>query len=392
MANTNYVKFAKLGSITNAKSISEDSKNVDTIIFAGTGNTDKSVDGEIWLGGRRFGSSTNNNNPSGETKITLTPTTTVGYITPDTTINDKTASEILKTMLMQKSDAVYNKATMTLSKYTINRFVGETIGANKKSFGTVTVTAPSITSGNTTINAGATSYELSYPTGISSTTTANSVETYTLTMYGTWSKGNGEVKNNVGEPITTNNDIQIYCDNKAINSKSDVIEEYTPTGESHSIYVIKGSNANTTANLSTRLSADVDVCFWYKYRYFISDNAGITTITTGTQTNELPDADAAKCPANAFNITVSNEAVGKHLYILVPSDNLGQNDVCKLQTYNAMNGKYESSNAMSAVKVGNNIVTVAIGSDGKVVKNGGVSYQLYEIDGALASYNFKLTI
>lgn len=47
---------------------------------------------------------------------------------------------------------------------------------------------------------------------------------------------------------------------------------------------------------------------------------------------------------------------------------------------------------MSAVKVGNNIVTVAIGSDGKVVNDGGVSYQLYEIDGALASYNFKLTI
>lgn len=324
MANNNnsYVKFAKLASVTNAKSISEDSKNVDTIIFAGTNNSD-GVDGEIWLGGRRYGSSTGNGTPGSETKITLTPTTTVGYITPNTTINDKTASEILKTMLMQKSDAVYNRATMRISKPTVDKFVGSAIGAGEDSFGTVTVTAPSITSGKTTINAGATSYKLSYPNGISSTTIANSKGEFELTMYGTWSKGSGEVKNNVGELITTTNDIPIYCDDKAINSKSDVIEEYTPKGETRSIYVVKGSNTDTTANLSTRLSATVKVCFWYKYRYFISDNAGITTIGVGTQTNELPNADAAKCPTNAFDITVSNEAVGKHLYILVPSDNLG---------------------------------------------------------------------
>lgn len=272
MANTNnsYVKFARCSSKSNAAKKSGNTENKGTIIFAGTS---ESGDGEIWLDGKRFGSSTNNNNnPGGVEEVSIKPTMKVGYLDTSTTLKG-TPGEILTQMLVKRYDAFYNKAAISAT-LNVNKFVGETMPALSEF--DATATKANITSDKTKIESGDTSVSiLSYSSG-----NANSVvddkKSITITLKATWAAGTSEVKDNTGAIIDdTSSTPAIY---KNVDGTKTTVSKSVVLKKDDKKYVIASSNTNEPEDDATYVTKKVTASFWRRFKYFTSDSDNVTEI------------------------------------------------------------------------------------------------------------------
>lgn len=372
--NSNFVSFARLSSKNNAKKISEN--NSGAVVFAkgGTGE-----DGEIWVGGIRYGSSTSNNS-GGETVFTVTPTVTVGNVKKSVKYESVTASSLLQTMLVQEAKAEYVPAKLKITNSTVNKFVGETLPS--KDDYSVTAETPKIVSDETTTAAGNATSELVFPTGKDANTVINDRTDIVSTIKMTWAKGSAAVKNNLGNAITTNNDIPVYKKGTDTQiTKSEIIEELSGVG-----YVVKGSNEDNTNNESKFKTTSVTASFWRRFKYFSSsDNSNVTEIPLLNAEIESNDAGADD-NINATNIgtvagIVPDDAITlteseKYYYLLLPNDHFTTGSY-GIQIYNVNAKSYEPSSALSKVLVDDAEVTYG-------------HYTLYKIEDKRSELKFKI--
>lgn len=388
MANINnsYVKFARCSSKSNAATKSGDNKNKGTIIFAGTS---ESGDGEIWLDGKRYGSSTNNNNnPGGVETVSIKPTMSVGYLGTSETLKG-TPGEILTQMLVKRYDAFYNKAVIHATQ-NVNKFVGETMPALSEF--SASADKANITSDETKTESGKTSVSiLSYSSG-----NANSVvddkKSITIKLKATWAAGTSEVKDNTGAIIDDTRDTpSVY---KYVDDKKTTVTKSVVLKKIDGKYVIASSNTNDPADDATYVTKKVTASFWRRFKYFTSDNDNVTEIplvSSNANTEEDSNISATNIGKVAGSVpgddSLTINANAKYIYLLMPNDHLTSKEKYIIQQLAADGKTFEDTpDALSPVTI-----TTTDGNNQSVTSNVSYGhYDLYKISGMRGDLTFKI--